>query len=137
MIIDTPYAEENLALSPDDRFVAYETVESGQREVVVQSFPDGAGKWQISQDGGAAPFWGPAGDRLYFRSLSNRWLHVVDVSRDPIRFSAPRRLFQVSRHTALNTLPDGGIVGLQISTGEQQGGYEIWLNWAEQVMESR
>jgi serine/threonine-protein kinase len=130
MLANTQFSEENPALSPDDRFVAYETVESGRREIVVRSFPDGKGEWQVSQDGGARPFWSPSGDRLYFQSLSNRWLYVVDVSRDPVRFSPPRRLFQVSRQTSIQAHPDGGFVSLQMWAGQEQGGYEIWLNWA-------
>lgn len=137
MLADTQFAEENPALSPEDRFVAYETVESGRREIVVRSYPDGKGEWQVSQEGGAFPFWSPSGDLLYFRSLSSRWLHVVDVSRDPVRFSPPRRLFQIPSHRSVQAHPDGGFVALRMWAGQAQGGYEIWLNWADGLQAGR
>jgi serine/threonine-protein kinase len=137
MLANTQFAEENPTLSPDDRFVAYETVESGRREIVVRSFPDGEGRWQVSHDGGARPFWSPSGDRLYYPSLSNRWLHVVDVSRDPVRFSPPRRLYQIQSHRSIQAHPDGGFVALRMWVGQSQGGYEIWLNWADGLKAGR
>ena len=60
-------AEEVLAqFSPDGRWVAYQTNESGRFEVVVQPFPDAGGKWQVSTAGGVAPRWRAAGKELYF-----------------------------------------------------------------------
>ncbi len=52
--------------SSDGRWVAYQTDESGRFEVVVQSFPDAGGKWQVSTAGGAAPRWRADGKELYF-----------------------------------------------------------------------
>ncbi len=54
------------ALSPDGRWVAYQTNESGRFEVVVQPFPDAGGNWQASTAGGAAPRWRADGKELYF-----------------------------------------------------------------------
>ena len=60
-------AEEVLAqFSPDGRWVAYQTNESGRFEVVVQPFPNASGKWQVSTAGGAAPRWRADGQELYF-----------------------------------------------------------------------
>ncbi len=60
-------AEELLAqLSPDGRWVVYQTNESGRFEVVVQPFPDAGGKWQVSTAGGVAPRWRADGKELYF-----------------------------------------------------------------------
>ena len=134
MIADSPFVEDSPALSPDDRFVAYSTLESGMREIIVKTFPDGESQWQISQEGGWEPFWSPSGDKIYFSSLSNDWLHVVDVSRDPVRFSPPRRLFEISNQVSLNALPGGGFTSLELSVGEGQGSYEIWLNWAASLV---
>jgi WD40-like Beta Propeller Repeat len=60
-------AHEVLAqFSPDGRWVAYQTNESGRFEVVVQPFPDAGGKWQVSVAGGVAPRWRADGKELYF-----------------------------------------------------------------------
>jgi Tol biopolymer transport system component len=53
-------------LSPDDRWLAYASDESGTWEVYVTTFPDAAGRWQISSDGGAQPRWSPDGRELFF-----------------------------------------------------------------------
>jgi hypothetical protein len=52
--------------SPDGRFVAYQTNESGRFEIVVQTFPLPSGKWQISTNGGSQPLWSEDGKELFF-----------------------------------------------------------------------
>ena len=66
VVANTP-AEELLAqFSPDGRWVAYQTNESGRFEVVVQPFPGAGGKWLVSTAGGVAPRWRADGKELYF-----------------------------------------------------------------------
>ncbi len=66
-LVANTIAEEVLAqVSPDGRWVAYQTNESGRFEVVVQSFPDVGGKWQVSTAGGVSPRWRADGKELYF-----------------------------------------------------------------------
>ena len=56
-------------VSPDGRWMAYTTDESGQHEVFVTPFPNVAdGRWQISQAGGFAPQWGPDSRELFFQT---------------------------------------------------------------------
>jgi Tol biopolymer transport system component len=63
----TQFDEFSAVLSPDGRWIAYVTRESGICEVVVQPFADpAAGKWQISANGGWAPRWSPDGRELYY-----------------------------------------------------------------------
>jgi serine/threonine-protein kinase len=64
---DPRFDEEAPALSPDGRWLAYESSESGRTEVYVRPFPDvTGGKWQASTDGGEAPLWSHSGRELYF-----------------------------------------------------------------------
>jgi tRNA A-37 threonylcarbamoyl transferase component Bud32 len=62
------------AFSPDGRWMAYASDESGAYEVYVRPFPDtaGGGKWQISSSGGKVPVWSRDGKRLFFEGLDNR-----------------------------------------------------------------
>ena len=55
--------------SPDGRYLAYQSAESGRNEVYVKPFPGGGGKWQVSVNGGAAPRWSRRGNRLFFLQL--------------------------------------------------------------------
>ena len=55
------------ALSPDGRWIAYVSDESGSSEVYVRAFPDvNSGKWQVSTDGGVMPMWADSGRELYY-----------------------------------------------------------------------
>ncbi len=59
--------ERDAVISPDGRFVAYGSNESGAMNVFVRPFPSGEGRWQISADLGFEPRWGPDMKELYFR----------------------------------------------------------------------
>ncbi len=63
----TPARELNPKISPDGRYLVYESNESGDYEVYVKRFPSGEGKWQVSIDGGEFPVWGRSGNTLYYR----------------------------------------------------------------------
>ena len=68
LVIDGEFDERNAALSPDGRWLAYNSDETGEPQVYVQPFPDvDGGKWQISTDGGHWPVWNPAGGELFYR----------------------------------------------------------------------
>lgn len=58
--------------SPDGRWLAYDSDESGSYQVYVRAFPDKGGSWQISTAGGHFPMWSHAGAELFFQSLDNR-----------------------------------------------------------------
>ena len=67
--------------SPDGRFVAYTSNESGQYEINVQPFPEGRGKWQVSIDGGMQPRWGRDGKELFY--VQGDTLMTVEVTTAP------------------------------------------------------
>ena len=68
-LIATGFREKNAEVSPDGRWVAYESDASGQFEVYVQPFPNvDDGKWQISTMSGWQPLWGPGGRELFYRT---------------------------------------------------------------------
>ena len=92
-LFTNPAAGESQAdFSPNGRYIAYSTTVSGTDEVVVETFPPGGGKWQISVSGGTAPVWARDGRTLYF--VAGPSLMAVDVdARDGFRPGAPRVLF--------------------------------------------
>ena len=79
----TPADETDATFSPDTRWIAYSSDESGRREVYVQGFlPDrapaaGVGKWQISPSGGAKPAWRRDGKELYYIATSGMMMSVA------------------------------------------------------------
>jgi serine/threonine-protein kinase len=75
--LGTPFDEVSPAFSPDGRWLAYESNESGTNEVYVRPFPGPGGRWQISTGGGRLPRWSRDGRELLFETLD--WL-VMAVS---------------------------------------------------------
>jgi serine/threonine-protein kinase len=87
------FGEGSSKFSPDGRWVAYASDESGRPEIYVQAFPGPGLKLQISNDGGTDPVWRRAGGELYDRS-GNRMM-AVSVSTSPqFSASAPRMLWE-------------------------------------------
>jgi len=89
----TPATEGAPRFSPDGRWLAYVSDESGRPEVYVQPYPGPGGKWQISSDGGTEPAWNPTGRELFYRSGDK--MMAVPVTLQP-SFSAgrPAMLFE-------------------------------------------
>jgi hypothetical protein len=90
-----PADERNGRLSPDGRWLAYASNETGQWEVYVQPFPGAGAKWQVSRGGATQPRWRRDGRELYYLGQDGR-LTAVAVSTTGARFSAgaSRALFQ-------------------------------------------
>ena len=77
--VHTPGDERSIALSPDGRWLAYISTESGQSEVYVRAVPGPGGKWQISRNGGTEPAWSADGQELFYRDPQNLMSVSVDT----------------------------------------------------------
>ncbi len=81
-LLAEPHAELKPALSPDSKWLAYVSNESGKPQVFVRPFPNvSEGKWQISLDGGADPVWSSTGRELFFRSTDGSTVFEADMAR--------------------------------------------------------
>jgi Tol biopolymer transport system component len=100
----TAFDESLGRFSPDGRWVAYVSDETGRPEVYVQSFPLSTGKWKISNEGGSQPVWRRDGRELFFLSR-NRQIHGVAVTPNTTTFEAgsPRALFPMPPFFAAGT----------------------------------
>jgi Tol biopolymer transport system component len=67
-VLATPFNENNGMFSPDARFMAYSSNESGRSEIYVRRFPGPGGKWQVSTAGGADPHWSADGKEITYRA---------------------------------------------------------------------
>jgi Tol biopolymer transport system component len=80
--LQTEFNETNARLSPNGKWLAYQSDESKRNEIYVVSFPKPVGKWQISSGGGTVPVWSRDGRELYFLS-ADRKLMAVEVGVGP------------------------------------------------------
>jgi serine/threonine protein kinase/Tol biopolymer transport system component len=84
-------------LSPDGRWLAYSSTESGREEIYVTHFPSGAGKWQVSQTGGTFPAWRRDGKEIFFMGLAGGMQSAtVNVKSDEFELDPVHSLFQVN-----------------------------------------
>jgi len=92
VLIQGPMRQQLARISPDGRWIAYVSNESGRDEVYVQPFPALDGRWQVSTAGGSEPLWAGRGGSLYYRGQGA--VFAVEV-RAGATFSAgvPQRLF--------------------------------------------
>lgn len=105
--IQTEFTENQGRFSPDGRWVAYTSNESGPYQVYVQSFPTSGGKWQVSTGGGAQPQWRHDGKELFYLA-PDRKIMAVEVNGAGPTFipSIPKPLFE-ARFSTLFPGPPG------------------------------
>lgn len=84
----------NAQFSPDGKWVAYSSNESGRWEVYVTSFPDARGKWQVSTNGGEQPRWRADGKELYFLSADAKLMAASIDTKSEFESGTPTILFQ-------------------------------------------
>jgi serine/threonine-protein kinase len=75
--LNSPFIEGYSAFSPDGRWLAYHSNESGSSEVYIRPFPGPGGKWQISAGGGVAPKWSRNGKELFYRTIDSKIMVVT------------------------------------------------------------
>jgi Tol biopolymer transport system component len=88
------YANESAVFSPDGRYVALVTTQTGQYEIVIHPFPGPGGQTPVSVGGGIEPAWSRNGE-LFYRRLGDYAMMVVEVSTDPeLTVGPPKELFR-------------------------------------------
>ena len=109
VILETPAAEQNPSLSPDGRWLAYTSDESGQTEVYVRPFPGPGGRSQVSTDGGGNPVWAHNGREILYLSRAAPFPLVAATVRTEPDFAVESRqqLFDwVGVYSAAPTHPE-------------------------------
>jgi serine/threonine-protein kinase len=93
-LIKTPFIEQNGMISPDGRWLAYESNDTGQFEIYVRPFPDvNAGRWQVSTAGGIQPLWARNSQELFYLSPATDLMSVTVQRGASWAAAAPVKLF--------------------------------------------
>ena len=92
VFLNSPFFETQAAFSPDGRWLAYRSNESGRPEVYVRPFPGPGGKWQVSTGGGHYPTWSRNRKELFYRTLElTLMVAPYAVEGDSFRGEKPRQ----------------------------------------------
>ena len=104
LVANAGYNENNPALSPDNRWLAYASNETGRYEVYVRPYPDAnSGRWQVSRNGGQAPKWARGGRELIYRDGNGAMVSAEIRPGTAFTLGEQRTLFPVPGRTANNT----------------------------------
>ena len=97
LFLGTPFNEGTPAFSPDGRWLAYTSNESGTFEVYVRPFPGPGGRWQVSTGGGRYPLWSRDGRELLFQTLDRRVMAVSYTAKGDSFAAGKPRLWTETR----------------------------------------
>ncbi len=128
--LTTPANEGQAVLSPNGKWLAYMSDESGRQEVYVMAFPSRSGKWQVSNGGGNQPAWSADGKQLYYHMVDKLMVAPIqDVEN--FKFGAPETLpVHLTEFDAVGPAGTGErFPALKAPTGGQPRPEEVILNW--------
>jgi serine/threonine-protein kinase len=141
-LFDAPgYFDEVLpALSPDGRWLAYQSTESGDAEVYLRPFPNVSTlRRQISVGGGFAPLWSSDGREIYYRNATEMMSvkvstsPVLDVKTPEVVFSLSDYVLPGTRGIKYEVAPDGRFLMLKDSAGRSQDRVVLVQHWTEEL----
>ena len=128
-----PAAEDAAVFSPDGKWVAYFSDESGRNEVYVQSFPTPSEQWQISTSGGTMPRWSPDGRELFFLAADGKLMSAPVKTGAAFEAGPPAVLFPVrlreETHPQYDISPDGTRFLLNSIAPRKDAPLSVLINW--------
>ena len=135
---ETPFIEASAVFSPDGRWIAYSTTDTGDRHVYIERLDAPGPRFQVSVRNGREPFWRADGKELYYHGPDRMFMAVsADLSGETPVLGPPRPLFQlqfrgwdVRHHIA--PLPDGSAFVMNVPvTGSTPPPLSFVLNWLQ------
>ncbi len=138
-IVDSDFLDWQPALSPDGRWLAYVSTESGSSQVYVRPFPDTQSRrWQVSVDGGTEPVWARDGRELFFRG-AERYMAVSVETRPTFSVGGRTPLFPVEQflsgagHPMYDVHPDGDRFLMLLAGDPEPAPVILVKNWLQDV----
>ena len=123
-----------VSLSPDGRWIVYDSAESGTYEVYGRRFPSLDGKVQLSAGGGGSPHWAPDGQAVFY-FLGDRIIRVRLAPGETLEASSPETLFEAKGMRSFSVAPDGK--GFYATMRSPESGIvrqlHLVTNWLEEL----
>jgi Tol biopolymer transport system component len=138
--LQTQFNESHGQFSPDGRWLAYTSDESGRNEIYVRPFPGPGGKWQISIAGGTLPRWGPGGRELFYLGEDDKIMVAeIKAAGSAIDVTGVRSLFEtrpIRAGSVYDVFSDGRrfLVNTQIEP-EVSSPITLVVNWMKDMRE--
>jgi hypothetical protein len=130
--VATRFSEVSGQFSPDGRWFAYSSDESGRYEVYVQSLTDPGNRARVSTSGGELPRWRSDGKELFF--LAGQTLQVAAIRTDPkLETEAPKDLFHLRRVGDYAVARDGRILAVVPADETPSSSATVVLNWTSEL----
>jgi Tol biopolymer transport system component len=133
----SPANESAPAFSPDGKWLAYESDQSGRNEIYITAFPNGGPQYQVSTNGGERPVWRRDGNEIYYRE--NLKLMAVDVKRrgEALELEVPKQMFEVAVRNLsgrwYDVSRDGRFLMNTLPASAQVNSFELVVNWPAEL----
>ncbi len=140
ILADPQFRHFPAKLSPDGRWLAYVSDESGDGEIYVAPYPSLEGKWRVSKDGGGWPRWRPDGKEIVFLAGDNTTLMASAVDGRGAAFVAaePRVLFKAAfrpgSRFVYDVAADGRVLGATLSGSPVAAPISVVVNWQADLL---
>ena len=131
-LVASEFGEGSPSISPDGRWLAYVSTASGQEHVYVTAFPQPAGKWQVSTDGGGMPRWTPDSRGIVYVHGRDILLAPFESTPRP-RAGKPRVIATGQFDEDYSVASDGRIAVIEGEKIPTLGHFQVVLNWAEEL----
>jgi serine/threonine-protein kinase len=141
-VLSTPAVEYNASLSPDGRFIAYQTYESNRAEVYVRPMDTAwRERARVSVDGGEKPLWSPTGDTIFYRSPADSMMAAAVATDPAFRVHHVSALFAIGLGTGFGAISgrpwdvspvDGRFIVARSPTPQAEG-VRVALNWTAEL----
>jgi Tol biopolymer transport system component len=140
-LVASRFRERNARISPDGRWLAYTSDETGRPEIYLRPFPDGTASVVISIGGGSEPSWRRDGNELFYLAPNGGLMSVVLTASDVVKASRPTELFRTqvpgnsqSLGTSYAATADGRRFLVPTAVGDPpQTAVTVILNWVKAV----
>jgi WD40 repeat protein len=137
-IVTTPAFEGGAQFSPDGRWIAYASNESGRFEIYIRAYRGPERRWPVSTTGGSFPMWRRDGKELFYRSGDKMMAISVSSAGDELTLSPPHMLFEQRYTFETSTIANydvnlDGTRFLMVKDDFGAGRLNVILNWAEEL----